>query len=103
MSQVQFITKHVLPLEGKISGGGKAALAGSPNGDICKSMKRENDSLKRIIGEITVANDALKKNAGGRQKMMAVKELAGHISLNKSLTYCGLSKTAWYYTKRPRA
>ncbi len=34
--------------------------------------------------------------------MMAVDELAGRISLNKSLAYCGLSKTAWYYTKRTR-
>jgi len=41
--------------------GGKASLNGVPNGDVCKNLQKENDSLKRLIGEITIANDILKK------------------------------------------
>jgi transposase-like protein len=41
--------------------GGKASLNGTPNGDVCKNLQKENDSLKKFIGEITIANDILKK------------------------------------------
>ncbi len=41
--------------------GGKASLNGAPNGDVCNNLQKENDSLKRLIGEITIANDILKK------------------------------------------
>ena len=34
--------------------------------------------------------------------MTAVKELSKHISLNKSLSLVGVSKTRWYYSKSPR-
>ena len=34
--------------------------------------------------------------------MIAVKELSKHISLNKSLSLVGVSKTKWYYSKSPR-
>ena len=34
--------------------------------------------------------------------MKAAAETRKSISLAKSLLYCGISKTAWYYTKRPR-
>ena len=40
---------------------GKAGLAHHGNADPAKTTKREIDNLKRIIGELTVANDALKK------------------------------------------
>ncbi len=56
------------PWKEKFLEGGKAALAGSSNGDVFKSMMKENDSLKRIIGEITMANDALKKTLEGGKK-----------------------------------
>ncbi len=49
------------PWKEKFLEGGKAALAGSSDGDTFKSMKRENDILKRITGEIVMVNDALKK------------------------------------------
>ncbi len=34
--------------------------------------------------------------------MIYTEQLCRHMSLNKVLHYTGLSKTAWYYTKRPR-
>ena len=34
--------------------------------------------------------------------MTAAKTLSQTMSLNKSLHYCGLSKTAWYHSARPR-
>ena len=34
--------------------------------------------------------------------MTAVKQLTKHISLNKSLSLVGVSKTRWYYSKSPR-
>ena len=34
--------------------------------------------------------------------MIAVEILSQTLSLNKSLHYCGLSKTAWYHSARPR-
>ena len=51
----------------KFMAGGKQALAG--RGDVAKIHTKEVENLKRIIGEITVANDILKKNFGGRKTM----------------------------------
>ncbi len=34
--------------------------------------------------------------------MICTEQLCRHMSLNKALRYTGLSKTAWYYAKRPR-
>ena len=34
--------------------------------------------------------------------MTAAREASMTISLTKSLSYCGVSGTAWYYEKRPR-
>ena len=34
--------------------------------------------------------------------MQAISDASRHMSLNKALQYCGMSKHAWYYTKRPR-
>ena len=39
--------------------GGKQALA--DRGDAAKNQVKEIENLKRIIGEITIANDILKK------------------------------------------
>ena len=36
-------------------------------------------------------------------KMNAVSEAVEYMSLNKALQYCGVSKCAWHYTKKPRA
>ena len=35
-------------------------------------------------------------------RMQAVRETSNEMSLNKALQYCGMSKHAWYYTKKPR-
>ena len=35
-------------------------------------------------------------------RMQAVHETCKKMSLNKILQYCGMSKHAWYYTKKPR-
>ena len=35
-------------------------------------------------------------------RIRAVREAMGHMSLNKALAYCGMSKRVWYYASRPR-
>ena len=47
--------------------GGKMALTGR-NGDAEKHLLKENDSLKRIVGELTIANDAFKKTLEGSKR-----------------------------------
>jgi transposase-like protein len=50
--------------------GGRMALSGSTKGNINKDLETENERLKRIIGEQTIAIDAFKKTfeTGGRRK-----------------------------------
>ena len=52
----------------KFIAGGKASLNGTPNGDVCKNLQKENDSLKRLIGELTITNDILKKTLEGHKR-----------------------------------
>ena len=50
--------------------GGKVALSGSSKDNINKDLETENERLKRIIGEQTIAIDAFKKTletGGGRK------------------------------------
>ena len=47
--------------------GGKAALAGKPN-NTCKILQKENEDLKRIVGELTIVNDAFKKTLKGHKR-----------------------------------
>ncbi len=47
---------------------GKTAFSGAPNGNACKQLQKENDSLKRLIGELTIANDAFKKTLEGHKR-----------------------------------
>lgn len=47
---------------------GKSAFSGAPNENICKQLQKENDSLKHLIGELTIANDAFKKTLEGRKR-----------------------------------
>lgn len=44
---------------------GKSTFSGSTDSNTCKNLQKENDSLKRLIGEITIANDILKKTLEG--------------------------------------
>lgn len=46
----------------KFIAGGKVSLNGTPKGDVCKNLQNENDSLKKLIGELTITNDILKFN-----------------------------------------
>ncbi len=56
------------PWKDKFLESGKTAFSGAPNGNICKQLQKENDSLKRLIGELTIANDAFKKTLEGRKR-----------------------------------
>ena len=47
---------------------GKSAFSGAPDSNICKNLQKENDSLKKLIGEITIANDILKKTLEGAKR-----------------------------------
>ncbi|MGH2613111.1 MAG: transposase [Rhabdochlamydiaceae bacterium] len=47
--------------------GGKMALTGR-NGDAAKHLQKENESLKRIVGELTMANDLFKKTLKGNRR-----------------------------------
>ncbi len=47
---------------------GKNAFSGAPNGNTCKQLQKENDSLKCLIGELTIANDAFKKTLEGHKR-----------------------------------
>jgi hypothetical protein len=65
MPQVQCQLPIFYQWKEKLLEGGKASLSGTLNGDVYKSMKREINNLKRIIGELTMANDAFKKTLEG--------------------------------------
>ncbi len=44
---------------------GKSAFSGAPDSNTCKNIQKQNDSLKQLIGELTIANDILKKTLEG--------------------------------------
>jgi len=48
--------------------GGKVYLNGKSQDNISKSLQKENDNLKRIIGELTITNDAFKKTLEGNKR-----------------------------------
>ena len=45
----------------KFMDGGKSSLSHHGKNDPVRTIKKENDNLKRIIGDLTIAGDALKK------------------------------------------
>ncbi len=50
---------------------GKLGLSGglNKNGDASRELESENERLKKLIGELTIANDSLKKAMeGGRRR-----------------------------------
>jgi len=47
---------------------GKTSLNGKSNSDIYRNLQKENENLKRIIGELTIANDAFKKTLEGHKR-----------------------------------
>jgi len=48
--------------------GGKMALSGSIKNGINKEQEAEIERLKKLIGELTIANDAFKKTLEGRRR-----------------------------------
>ena len=66
MSQTQHISNHIPRLEIQVFAGGKEALLNK--GGKTKNHAKEIENLKRIIGEITVANDVLKKTLEGTKR-----------------------------------
>ena len=66
MSQAQHLTGHIPRLKGQVHGGWETSLGG-PRGH-GKIHAKEVENLKRIIGEITVANDILKKTLEGAKQ-----------------------------------
>ena len=48
--------------------GGKESLKGTSNNDVCRNLQKENETLKRIVGEMTIVNDTFKKTLEGRKR-----------------------------------
>jgi transposase len=48
--------------------GGKMVLSGSRKNGGSKELEAENERLKKLIGELTIANDAFKKTLEGRRR-----------------------------------
>ena len=47
--------------------GGKAGLSGKLEDGVNKDLEQENERLKKLIGELTIANDSFKKVLEGRR------------------------------------
>ena len=56
------------PWKDKFLESGKSAFSGAPNWNVCKQLQKENNSLKHLIGELTIANDAFKKTLEERKR-----------------------------------
>jgi transposase-like protein len=52
----------------KFMEGGKMALSGSIKNGTSKEAEAEIERLKKLIGELTIANDAFKKTLEGRRR-----------------------------------
>lgn len=52
----------------KFVDGGKTSLNRTSKENVYMSLQKENESLKRLIGELTVANDILKKTLEGHKR-----------------------------------
>jgi len=46
----------------------EAALVSKSDDDTCKTLQKENETLKRIVGELTMVNDAFKKTLEGHKR-----------------------------------
>ena len=56
------------PWREKFLEGGRAALAGNASAQVVRTLQRENVTLKTLLGEVTLANDALKKTLEVRKR-----------------------------------
>jgi transposase-like protein len=48
--------------------GGRMALSGSVKNGLNRDLEAEVERLKKLIGELTIANDAFKKTLEGRRR-----------------------------------
>jgi len=60
VSEVQSGSRHFLPVEGEVHRG-KAGLSGKLEDGVNKDLEHENERLKKLIAELTIANDFFKK------------------------------------------
>ncbi len=77
---------------------GHSSLEGPDASKQVQRHKKEITPLKSINGECAVANDALKKSAGGQARMIAAHVAREMVGLNRAPLLCGVSKRVWYYT-----
>jgi len=68
VQKTQFVTQTFYQWRNRFVEGGKASLNGTPNGDVCNNLQKENDSLKKLIGDITISNDILKKTLENQKR-----------------------------------
>ncbi len=52
----------------KFVDGGKSALNRRSGDNTCKTLQKENETLKRIVGELTIVNDTFKKTLEGHKR-----------------------------------
>ncbi len=52
----------------KFINGGKMALSASKHKNINQNLQSENENLKKLIGELTIVNDAFKKTLEARRR-----------------------------------
>ncbi len=68
VQKIQYSSTDILPVERAICKRLQGLTYGTPNGNVCKNLQKENDSLKKLIGEITIANDILKKTLENQKR-----------------------------------
>ena len=61
---------------------------------------KENENLKSIIGEITIANEILKK-LYDEEKVSSVDEMYNNgMKISNACYYSGINRITYYYRKR---
>ena len=84
----------------KFIDGGKLALSGGIR-DPAREKDAEIEMMKKLIGELTIANDAMKKVLTGEGKKMSVKIMISNgLSARKAMHLAGTSQGSYYCKKR---
>ena len=61
------LAQYVLSVAGDVLGGRQGGPARDQDAGAVKTLQKENATLKTLVGEITLANDALKKHWRGEK------------------------------------